>query len=99
MPHGPIRREPRRDVAPRDAIRSAIGRRKQEQRVGHGLAQLRENAGCAQYGVSADRKDDARERACDNSANASTNTSGTLRFAHDSPLLSVFIGPAAMPTT
>src|SRR5712692_10505241 len=44
VPHGPIGREPRCDVAPHDAVESAISRRKQEGRVGHRPAPRRENA-------------------------------------------------------
>src|SRR5437870_3338748 len=39
VPHGPIGRKPRRDVAARDTVEAAIGRRKKVHRVRHPFAE------------------------------------------------------------
>src|SRR6266849_3306634 len=52
--HGPIGREPRRDVASRDAVDRAINGCEEQRRVGHRLAPWRENAGCVQHHIGDD---------------------------------------------
>ena len=84
MLHGPIGREPRCEVAARDAKDDAIGRRKQEERIAHRLAPRREDAGCVQRHVSGGGENEDREEACEYGADASKNEAWTVRLSHAS---------------
>ncbi len=59
--HGPIRREPWRDVAAHDTIDDPIGCRKQQDRIGidHRLATRRKDAGRVQHEVGTDSEKDS----------------------------------------
>jgi len=57
--HGPIRREPFHDVAPRDVEGNSIGRRKHEQRVSRRLAPRGTDAGYLQHDVGENGENDA----------------------------------------
>src|SRR5207249_679782 len=87
--HGPIGREPGNEVAAHDAIDGAIDRRKQQGRVeaDHRLAPWREDAGHVQHDVGCKGEYDAHEYSGKHGANASTNASRMLRFAHDPAFL------------
>ena len=83
MAHGPVGRKPGRDVAAHDGVNRAIDRREQEKRVGHNLAQRREDAGRVQRQVSAERKDNDDHETGEQGPDAATDTPRRLLFIHD----------------
>ena len=54
VPHGPVRREPRRDVAARDGVNGAINGREREEGIRHPLVQRRKDPGLVQRQVGAE---------------------------------------------
>jgi hypothetical protein len=81
--HGPVRCKLGREIAARDAVDSAIGSRKKEKGVAHGLARRWKNTGCLQQLVGAESNDATRDCPREHGPDAATNLSRMLSFVHD----------------
>src|SRR5712664_4261275 len=79
VPHGPIGREPRRDVAARDPVDDTISQGEQEERIAHPLAPGREDAGRVQRYVGGGGKNEDRKQAGEHGADSTRNVAGGRR--------------------
>jgi hypothetical protein len=74
MLHGPVGREPGRDVSAQHAIDGAVSRCQQQERIGHQPTQRRKDAGSVQHYIRANGERCAYDQSREHSENASTNS-------------------------